>query len=105
MACPREGSFVAWKKVNNKLVKLEIPADAKRSSATSNKCRCDKAKVLEITDLDGTNPINEVINLHFGKTIYRVNEMVYPDCFDDNRWRECSHGIHFFIKKIDAIMY
>ena len=105
MACPKEGSFIAWKKVKDKLVKLEIPEDAKRSSATSNKCRCDKAKILAITDLDGTNPINEVINLHFGKTIYRVGEMVYPDKFDDNRWRECSNGIHFFMNEEDAINY
>ena len=39
LACPTEGSFIAWKKVGNKLVKLEIPEDAKRSSATRNKCR------------------------------------------------------------------
>ena len=44
--CPSDGAFVGWKKVNNVLIKLEIPADAKRSSATTNKCRCDKAKVL-----------------------------------------------------------
>ena len=106
MACPKEGSFIAWKNVNGKLVKLEIPADAKRSSATSNKCRCSKAKVLAITDLDGTNPITEAVNYNYCQnTIYRVGEMVYPDRFDDNRWRECSNGIHFFMDKHDAINY
>ena len=107
MACPKDGSFVGWKKVNGKLVKLEIPEDAKRSSATSKKCRCSKAKVLEITDyLDDTNPIDEVVNQNYGQyTIYRVGEMVYPDSFDDNRWNECSHGIHFFMDKQDAIDY
>ena len=54
MACPTDGSFIGWKKVNGYLIKLQIPEDAKRSSATTNKCRCDKALVLGIYDLDGT---------------------------------------------------
>lgn len=51
LACPSEGSFIGWKVVDGCLIKLLIPEDAKRSSATTHKCRCDKAKVLEITDL------------------------------------------------------
>ena len=58
MVCPEEGKFIGWKKAKveekNVIVKLEIPASAKRSSSTSRKCRCDKAKVLEIYNLDGT---------------------------------------------------
>lgn len=50
MACPDTGTFVAWKKANGHIVKLEIPADAQRSSATGRKCRCDKAKVIEIQE-------------------------------------------------------
>lgn len=104
--CPSEGSFVGWKKVKDKLVKLEIPEDAKRSSATTRKCRCDKAKVLLITDLDGSNPIDEILNTsQEHKVLYKVGEMVYPDSFDENRWNGCSHGIHFFINKQDAINY
>jgi hypothetical protein len=106
LACPSEGSFIGWKKVSGKLVKLEIPEDAKRSSATTNKCRCDKAKVLAITDLDGGNPIDEIVNTGYSPNItYKVGEMVYPDSFDENRWNECSHGIHFFIHKQEAINY
>lgn len=29
LQCPSDGAFVGWKKVNNVLIKLEIPADAK----------------------------------------------------------------------------
>ena len=105
-ACPSEGAFIGWKKVNNKLVKLEIPEDAKRCSATTQKCRCDKAKVLEITDLDGKNPIDEILNTSQEVLLlYKVGEFVYPDSFDENRWNECSQGIHFFINKQDAILY
>ena len=104
--CPSEGAFIAWKKVEGKLVKLEISEDAKRSSATTNKCRCDKAKVLSITDLDGSNPIGEILNTSRGhELLYKVGEMVYPDSFDEDRWNECSHGIHFFVNKLDAINY
>ncbi len=106
LACPSDGAFVAWKKVNDKLVKLLIPEDAKRLSATTRKCRCDKAHVLAITDLDGGNPVDEVLNTSKKQNLlYKVGEMVYPDSFDENRWNECSHGIHFFINKQDAIDY
>lgn len=105
-ACPSDGAFIAWKKVEGKLVKLYIPEDAKRSSATTNKCRCDKAKVLSITDLEGNNPIDEVLNTAQNhQVLYKVGEMVYPDSFDEDRWNECSHGIHFFINKQEAINY
>ena len=105
LACPSDGAFIGWKKVRGCLVKLEIQEDAKRSSATTNKCRCDKAKVLAITDLDGKNPITEIENTTYEPLTYKVGEMVYPDSFDNNRWNECSHGIHFFINKQDAIDY
>ena len=105
LACPSDGAFIGWKKVHRKLVKLEIPEDAQRCSCTSQKCRCSKAKVLSITDYDGNNPIDEILNTNETPLLYKVGEMVYPDSFDENRWNECSHGIHFFINKQDAINY
>ena len=106
LSCPSEGAFIGWKKVEGKyLVKLQIPEDARRCSATTRKCRCDKAMVLDITSLDGNKHYDEVTNTNYNKTIYKVGEMVYPDSFDENRWNECSHGIHFFINKGDAIKY
>ena len=106
MACPTDGSFIGWKKVNDYLIKLQIPEDAKRSSATTNKCRCDKALVLGIYDLDGTETEKTIIiNNNYTKTIYEVGKMVYPDSFDENRWNECSNGIHFFIDKQSAVDY
>ena len=106
LSCPSEGAFIGWKKVEGKyLVKLQIPEDARRSSATSRKCRCDMAMVLDITSLDGNKHYDEVTNNNYSETIYKVGEMVYPDSFDENRWNECSHGIHFFVNKQDAINY
>ena len=105
IACPTDGAFIGWKKVSFKLVKLEIPEDALRCSATSTKCRCSKAKVLAITEYDGSDPINAILNTNMVETWYKVGEMVYPDSFDEDRWNECSHGIHFFINKEEAINY
>lgn len=111
LACPSEGAFIGWKKVRNGileyLIKLEIPEDARRCSAGSRKCRCDKARVLGITRLDAPKKtIRSVVNCDYNPmVIYEVGEMVYPDSYDENRWNECSHGIHFFINKHDAIHY
>jgi len=105
LSCPSKGSFTAWKKIRGKLIELEIPADASRSSATTNKCRCDKAKVISITDIATNEQISKVINYKFGSTLYKVGEMVYPDAFDEDRYKECSNGIHFFIDKQLAIDY
>ena len=106
LSCPSEGAFIGWKKVEGKyLIKIQIPEDARRSSATTRKCRCDKALVLDITSLDGEKHYDEVTNTNYKETIYKVGEMVYPDSFDENRWNECSHGIHFFVNKEDAINY
>lgn len=106
LECPSEGSFIGWKKIDKILIKLEIPEDARRSSATTKKCRCDKAKVLGFYDLNSTElNIDKIINHRYNMCEYRKGEMVYPDSFDENRWNECSHGIHFFINKQDAINY
>ena len=105
LACPSDGEFTAWKKVAGRLVKLLIPADARRSSATTNKCRCDKAMVVAITSLDEKEEFSEETNYAHTPLSYKVGEMVYPDSFDEDRWNECSNGIHFFINKQDAINY
>ena len=104
-ACPSDGAFIGWKKVYDKLIKLEIPEDARRCSSTSLKCRCDKARVLKITSLDESMEYDSVINHNYEELIYKEGEIVYPDSFDEDRWNECSHGIHFFINKQDAINY
>ena len=105
-ACPDTGAFIGWKKANKKIVKLEIPADAKRCSATSSKCRCDKAKVLEIQELDGsTSDVTEISSYYDSLFIYKVGETVSVPEFKENRWEECSAGIHFFVNRQSAVEY
>ena len=106
LQCPETGAFIGYKKAAGKIVMLEICADAKRSSATSRKCRCSKAKVLSITNLDGSESgLTEVASYYDKRFIYRVGETVEVPDFDDNRWNECAAGIHFFITREEAVMY
>lgn len=106
MACPDTGTFVAWKKANGCIVKLEIPADARRSSATGRKCRCDKAKVIEIQELDGSpSELTEVASGYDRNFVYRVGEISEEPKYDEDRWNECAQGIHFFINRQEAVDY
>ena len=104
--CPDTGSFIAYKKAGEYIVKLQIPEDAKRLSATSRKCRCDRAQVLEIQNLGGTTAdLTEIRSGHDKDFIYEVGKTVSVDNFDENRWNECSTGIHFFINRQEAVEY
>lgn len=103
--CPSHGSFTAWKKVGDCLVELLIPAEARRCSAGSSKCRCDKAIVVSICNLADGISQNEVTNTNYTETLYKVGCEVTADKFDENRWNECSNGIHFFIDKEEAMNY
>ena len=106
LQCPETGSFIGYKKAAGKIVMLEICADAKRSSATSRKCRCSKAKVLSITHLDGSDSgLTEVRSNYSKEFVYRVGETVEVPDFDENRWNECAAGIHFFITRDEAVKY
>ena len=100
MACPEEGVFIGYKKANDKIVVLEITSDARRSSATSPRCRCSKAKVLRIEEMDGSISKVKSISSDYNKDfIYEVGKTVEVPDFDENRWNECSTGIHFFMNK------
>ena len=106
LQCPETGSFIGYKKAADKIVMLEICADAKRSSATSRKCRCSKAKVLSITNLDGSESgLTEVRSNYSKKFVYCVGEIAEAPDFDENRWNECTAGIHFFITRGEAVKY
>ena len=106
IACPDTGEFTAWKKcAGSTIVKLLIPADAKRSSATSRKCRASKAVVIAVYDKDG-NEIDSAVSNFSNTFVYHKGKTVEPaNGFDDNRWNECAPGIHFFITREEAENY
>ena len=106
MACPTDGSFIGWKKASGYIVKLQIPEDARRSSAGCEKCRCDKAYVVEIQNIDGSNAdIGMICSDHDENFVYAVGATVEVSDFDDDRWNECAPGIHFFIDRRAALEY
>ena len=106
MACPDTGAFIGFKKASSRIVVLEIPADARRLSATGRKCRCDKAIVIRIEEMDGTtSDLTEIVSDHDSSFVYKVGEMVSVPDFCEDRWQECSAGIHFFINRQEAVNY
>ena len=112
LVCPEEGSFIGFKKADTTvpdsreaIVKLLITEDAKRSSATTRKCRCDKAKVISITSLDGKENFTTAYSYYDRFFQYTVGQTVIVDDFDEDRWNECSTGVHFFITREEAINY
>ena len=135
LACPEKGEYIAYKKaricvykksgksaisdlLNHKLrgsieelpviIELRIPKDAKRSSATTRKCRASKAEVLSITSIDGKKHYKKAVAgwHNAGKFVYEVGKTVVPDNgFEENRWIECAAGIHHFITRDEAVAY
>ena len=77
-----------------------------RCSATSRKCRCSKAKVISITNIDCTEANVEVAYSKYDRKFeYLVGEIVKVDNFDADRWNECAPGIHFFMTRKEAVDY
>ena len=109
IVCPEEGSFIGFKKANSDgmkvVIKLRITENAKRCSATTRKCRCSEAEVISIESLDGTKQYQEAVSSYDNSFVYNVGEVVKVGNFDENRWEECSAGIHFFITREEAVRY
>lgn len=116
LQCPEEGAFIGFKKANilevsgeiiEAIVKLQITEDSLRSSATSRKCRCSKAKVLSISYLDGAEcPEGKIAHSQYDSDFtYKVGDILEIKNFDEDRWEECATGIHFFITREEAVNY
>ena len=122
LVCPEEGSFIGFKKaiaydsdipgkplnirlLDHVIVKLKIPKNAKRSSATTRKCRCSEAEVISITSLLGDYSLTKAFSSFDPNFKYEVGKIVAVDNFDEDRWNECSTGIHFFITRAEAVDY
>jgi hypothetical protein len=107
-----EGSIVAWKKVNSdngeKILRLEIPADARRLNAPgSRKCRAEYAIVCAVFNMGGEQIEygGRLSSKHSDSYTYTVGNEARPDVFDDDAFKECAPGIHFFITFEEARDY
>ena len=105
LQCPEKGAFIGYKKSGDKIVELRIEEDSKRSSATSRKCRASKVTVLSITSVDGKEEFKKAENTGEYSFTYEVGKTYEIDNFDEDRWNECSTGIHFFITRDEAVRY
>lgn len=113
--CPEEGAFIAWKKAITRdchkhkvsiIVKLLIPEDALRSSGTSRKCRASKAIVLDIQSVEGKSLKGVTAYSQYdSRFIYETGMTINPDSFDTNQFNECSHGVHFFMSREEAVHF
>ena len=100
-----EGTLIGWKQCRPVpdgtmvLVKLSIPANAKRSHAFGRKCRAEYVKVLQVIGAKVR------ISTHDGKTEYRKGKTVRCSSWCDDYTQECAGGIHFFITRAEAEAY
>lgn len=101
--------LIVYKAVQNAIVTLRIPADAKRCNngiKHYDKSRCEKALVIRVERMpNGEEVIECVHGLYTHKMTYKVGEWAIPDSFDEDCRNECSHGIHFYMDKNEAIKY
>jgi hypothetical protein len=96
-----DGDLIGWKKCRNGIiVKLQIPSDAKRSSAFGRKCRAEFVKVLEVI---GAKTALSCYDCDF---VYEVGKTIKPkNKFSEDWQSECASGIHFFITRLEAENY
>ena len=92
-----EGDLIGWKKCrDNVIVKVAIPAAAKRSHAFGRKCRAEYADVLEVIGA------GQATSKHDNETIYTEGSRVPCDEWCEDWQQECAGGIHFFITREEA---
>ena len=111
-----DGELIGYKKVNDSnenavILKLKIPADAKRVNAIgSRKCRASEAIVLEAIGRSpeeiGRSPEEVFRSKHEPSFTYKVGATVKPlTPFDESFTEECASGIHFFVTREEAEEY
>ena len=95
------------------IVTLLISAKVARTGCYyEKKCRASRAKTVKIEKICADGTLSEVGNEYFARSIYCENyrdyvlgKTTYADSFDDNKKLACSNGIHFFLKKEEALAY
>ena len=101
------------------IIKLWIPPDAERSSGLNEKCRASRVKTIGFYYRDrASGKIVKIDNSKiklvgvsafqphnvFSKT-YTPGKYTLASGWDNNRFKECSEGIHFFRTFVEADLY
>jgi len=94
---PEAGEYVGWVGGEGGVViKILVPAEARRSNAAGRVCRAEFATVLEVIGGDvGVTEGPPIIE-------YRVGETVRGGRWDDDRWNEDGGGVPHYITRIEA---
>ena len=104
-------SFIGWVKVigetESYIIKIKILNDSKRVRGVGDICRCNKALVLEIQNIEGEKLEIEEIEYHdkWGTLVFHVWEVTECEDWYPGRWNDCKAGITFFIDRQSAVLY
>ena len=108
MRCPEEGeAFIAWKCCTDlRVVMMLVPRDAKRCMATMETGRVSKVKVLKITSIDETENYTWAQSTVDPDFYYETGKWIEPaNGFQEDRWKDSSPGIHFFLDRQQCVDY
>ncbi len=62
-------------------------------------------KKEDIKSFDCRQEFDEAWSLVDENFVYRRGEWVYADAFTDDRWKDSTHGIHFWMTREEAMEY
>ena len=88
--------------VGGVIVVAEIPKDAQVRGAVGEKCRANKAKIVDVIGDFCGEPVG--ISIWDKKTTYYVGDEIEVENFDMSN-ETCSTGYHFFCTKAEAKRY
>lgn len=103
-----EGVFTGWKRcAEGRIVELHIPANVWRSAGLSRKVRAEAALTVSILSPNYKWCKNAVSQRNTGGSDcqYRVGFHTTASRWDPDPWNVCTHGIHFFLTREEAVAY
>ena len=84
------------------IVVAEIPKDAEVRGSVGNKCRTNKAKIVDIIGTFAGEKVG--VSIWDKTTMYQIGDEVFVEDFDKSD-ETCSTGYHFFCTKDEAEAY
>ena len=104
--------MLRYKACRNSIVTLELlnssVTNEKRNGVVDNryaKFRCDKAKVVNITNVETGEKMENDISIYDPSFYYRMGEIVKPNFYGKYIHKICSNGIHYFKTKEAALSW
>jgi len=103
--------MLRYKACKNSIVTLELLDNTinneKRNNVVNDKYakfRCDKAKVVNITNVKTGEPMEHDVSIRDDKFVYSLGEII-ETVFNTNIDEVCSEGIHYFKSKEAALSW